>query len=329
MMSRREFVQTTAAMACLASPLAHAFGADDAPTFLEWRSVGKGVWVAIGSGGNSVLIKGRKGAVLVDCKNAPYGACLRRESEALAKPMAFVVNTHHHADHTGGNHAFSPDIEIIAQDKCTDRVIGQMNRYMSQMKESIDQLADKKGPAADLVRKDAKELYLKHTKMIAPNFAPKTTFAKERELDLGDRKVTLTYAGPGHTDNDVVVFVPSENILHTGDLLFQGRHPYVDKDGGGSTKQWQEAIKRVIAMCNEKTVVIPGHGDSTDVNGLKAQDTYFDTMREIVAKARQAGKTRKEVAEMVPEKYANYPASTRSIALGALYDEAGAEGGGK
>ena len=117
--------------------------------FLIWKPAGDRAWCAVGSGGNSTLLRGDGAAVLIDCKNAPYGPCLRRESLRRVPSLAMVINTHHHGDHTGGNHAFSADIEIVAHDKCTDRVLGQMNRYISQMKEAATQLAEGTIPSTE------------------------------------------------------------------------------------------------------------------------------------------------------------------------------------
>jgi glyoxylase-like metal-dependent hydrolase (beta-lactamase superfamily II) len=320
--SRRTLVHAACigATAAAIRPVRAAWPAED-EWFFEWREPAPGVFIAIGAGGNSMLVKGKDACMLVDCKNAPYGAAIRRESEAHAKPITQVVNTHHHGDHTGGNHAFSPDIDILAQDNATSRVLAQMNRYLSQMKEAVGQLDGKTGAAADKVRDEAKAFYLRRSDIKVQEFVPRTTFARDRELVIGGVKVTLTHFGPGHTDNDIIVFLPDQNVLHAGDLLFNKRHPFVDRSGGGSTRAWQESLGKVIAVCNDKTIVIPGHGEPTDISALRTQVAYFDAMRDVVAKAKKEGKTRKEVAEMDPGVYAEYGVGTRGITLGALFDE--------
>lgn len=330
-LSRRQLMRSACTLAAAAAATsawparARTPRADDA-WFFDWQTPTDGVFVAIGAGGNSMLVRGKDAAMLVDCKNAPYGAGLRREGEAHAKPITQVVNTHHHADHTGGNHAFSADTDIIAHDNATPRVLTQLNRYISQMKESIGQLDGKTGAAADKIRDEAKELYLRHAKVTVQEFAPRTTFAKDRTLDIGGVSAVLTHFGPGHTDNDIIVFLPAQNVLHTGDLLFYNRHPYIDRGAGANTRAWQESLRKVIALCNDKTIVVPGHGLLTNVSGLRAQIEYFDTMRDIVAKAQKAGKSRKEVAEMDPGVFKTYEGGgVRSIALGAMYDELAAE----
>jgi cyclase len=322
-MSRREFLVAASgagAAAVLPSTVHGAMGEDD--HFFAWKPAGPGAHAAFGFGGNTLMVIGTKGSLLVDCKNSPYGHALRREAESIKKPIAFVVNTHHHADHTGGNHAFTKDLHVVAQSNATPRILGQLNRYVSQIKEGVGAMADKKGKAADAARADHKALYARVTDLKATEFAPKTTFDKDYELDLGGLKVNLHHYGPGHTDNDLVVHIPSLNILHTGDLVFNTMHPFVDKDGGASTTGWQESLRKAIALCDEKTRVVPGHGELCGVEALKAQVEYFDAMRDLVSKQIKAGKTRKEVAEMKPTLHADYgKADFVGMVLGAIFDE--------
>jgi glyoxylase-like metal-dependent hydrolase (beta-lactamase superfamily II) len=322
-MSRREFLAASAgvgAAAVISEPVLARLADDD--TFFEWKAVGKSAQVAFGFGGNALVLTGAKGSLLVDCKNSPFGQQLRREVEAIKKPIAFVVNTHHHADHTGGNHAFTKDVEVVAQSGATPRILGQLNRYVAQIKEGVGAAAGKTGKAAEQAKEDHKALYARVTAIKAIEFAPKTTFEKDYELDLGGVKVSLHHYGAGHTDNDLVVHIPSLNVLHTGDLVFNRMHPYVDKDGGADTASWQESLRKAAALCDANTKVIPGHGEICGVEGLKAQIEYFDKMRALVAAAIKAGKTRKEVAETRPEIYVEYgKADFVGLVLGAIYDE--------
>jgi len=290
--------------------------------FLKWEEVGKGAFVAIGYGGNSLFVHGKDGGVLVDCKNAPYGPVLRRECESRGKKVLTVVNTHHHADHTGGNHALSHDIEIVAHDKCTDRVLGQMNRYISQLKEAVTTNSELTGDAAKQVREENIELYKNVTKLKATDFVPKVTFAQTHEIKVDGVSLKLTHFGAGHTDNDIVVFDESRNILHTGDLLFHQSFPFVDVGSGANSEEWQKSLRKAIKMCNAKTVVVPGHGGVTDIKGIEAQIELFDVVRDAVAKAIKVGKSRKEVAEMKLEKYAAYERQNISgLVFGAVFDE--------
>lgn len=331
LISRRSFLASSAlAAAGLALPAHRALARPDEELLFDWKPVADKVKVAFGFGGNAMLVMGKGAGLLSDAKNAPYGQQLRRECEAAAGQILALVNTHHHADHTGGNHAFTKDIEVIAHDNASPRIRGQSNRYLSQMKEGLKELAESKSKAADKVRADL-DLFLKHMADVKPAiFVPTATFSTDRTLDVGGVKVVLKHLGKGHTDNDAVVHLPDLNVLHTGDLLFHKVYPYIDSDGGGNTKAWQETLTKVIALCDEKTKIVPGHGELCDKKALADQIEYFNTMRDWVAKQIKAGKTRKEIAESNPEPYDKYNVPwIRPITLGGIHDELKAEMGEK
>lgn len=329
-LSRRAFVTVSAAtLAGLALSRRAGAGQPATPAneaFLEWKSPRDLAFVSLGYGGNSLALKGPDGGILIDCKNAPFGKVLRRESVARAGELKAVINTHHHADHTGGNHAFTADIPTYAHEKATPRILGQMNRYISQAKEAAGQWGDKKGPVQDRVHQDALEYYKNIEQAKPTDYAPRTGVPDTRTLEVAGLSLELRHFGPGHTDNDMVVYVPSLNVLHTGDLLFAGMHPFVDQSAGGNTAGWSAAARKAFDMCDAKTIVVPGHGGITTPAALKEQAEYFEKVREVVAREVKAGKTRKEVAEMDPGLYAGYQApNRRGMALGAIFDELTAE----
>lgn len=294
--------------------------------FLTWTPIGDKAWAAFGHGGNSLLVRTAEGSILVDCKNSPFGEVLRREAESLAGPVALVINTHHHADHTGGNHAFSGDVEIWAHDNCTPRVIGQMNRYIAQIKESVGQVPDDGREVSRAVVDDVKRLYSTAARLKPEQFVAKVTFGRERTHTLGGVELSLFHAGPGHTDNDISVHFPSLNIVHTGDLLFRGMHPFIDASAAGSTRGWQTALDRLLPRCNDSTVVVPGHGELTNRDAIREQHRYFSTLREVVRDARAAGRTRREVSELDPAQLPRLDRpELRRIALGAVFDELSAD----
>ena len=300
---------TVLAAGCSAALIAGSARADDpspGDDFLIWKPAGDRAWCAIGSGGNSTLLKGDGAAVLIDCKNAPYGPCLRRESLRRAPSLAMVINTHHHGDHTGGNHAFSSDVEIVAHDKCTDRVLGQMHRYISQMKEAASQLSEGDGPVVRRVREEALSLYKRVEKLKETEFVPRTTFSATREIDLPGIKATMHHLGDGHTDNDLVIHVHDRNLLVVGDLLFHKMHPFVDAASGADIAGWQSCLRKCLDLCDARTVVVGGHGDVADASAIKTQIAYFDKLREFVDKALREGKTRGEIGAMRMPGYGTY-----------------------
>jgi glyoxylase-like metal-dependent hydrolase (beta-lactamase superfamily II) len=333
--SRRSFMALStaaaAAAAFSATPTRAAKPAMTDDRFFDWKPVATSgdiaAHAAFGFGGNALLIVAKGGALLVDCKFAYCGPQLRREAEAIAATkLTHAVNTHHHGDHTGGNHAITPDLPLFAQTNATPRILGQKARYISQVKEAATSLNAKTGPAVEQVRKDALALYHRVESLKITEFAPKTTFDKDYEIDLGGSggglKVQLHHYGPGHTDNDIVVHIPALNLLHTGDLVFNRLHPYIDADGGGATKTWIASLKKAIELCDAKTKVVPGHGELCDVQALHKQVEYFEKMREIVGRQVKLGKTRKEVAELKPTLFEGYGNTDRlGMALAAIYGE--------
>lgn len=295
-----------------------------AETFLEWKNVGEGVDAALGFGGNSMVIRGKNAAALVDCKNAPFGAVLRREAEALGEGVKLtqVINTHHHADHTGGNHAFAGGLPIIAQEKAIERVKAQVERYVGQLKDGARQIGDKQGAPAEGVRADLKGFQEKLEKLSAADFAPTESFKDSRTLDIGGVKVVLIHFGAGHTDNDLIVHLPDRNVIHTGDLLFMKRHPVIDRSAAATTTGWTASLKKIIDLCDAKTRVVPGHGELTDVSGLRTQMAYFDAARAAVGDAIKAGKSKDEVGKMVlAAPFDGYGEGGRSLV--AVWEELG------
>lgn len=326
MLSRREFVGGVVGVglagvagATLARGAGREVRADE--TFLDWKPAGPRAHVAFGFGGNALVVPGEGGCVLVDCKNAPIGAVLRREATALGGTIAGVINTHHHGDHTGGNHAFG-DVETIAHERCTPRVLAQFNRYLSQMKEAAAQLEGRSGAAAQRVREEALALYKRSNEMKPPQFAPRTGVGDATTRTIAGVEIELTHLGPGHTDNDLVVRFPALNLIHTGDLLFHRAHPFIDRESGANVASWIANVERLAALCDERTIVVPGHGEVTTREGLIGQAAYLKAMRAHVARLRGEGRTRKEIGESDPGQFADYGnARFKALALLAISDE--------
>lgn len=317
---------------------------DDGEPYFDWVKAGEKDWVAMQDGGNSLVVVGDGGGgtdaglTLIDCKNAPFGAALRREAVGVAgrgKPLKQVINTHHHADHTGGNHAFTKDLPVLAHIDCKVRVGQQVNKYIAQNKEAMMQMDvmarvnPKKRAALEKVRPEVVAYHDKVTTLTKADFEPTQTMKDSQEIEVGGVKMTLRHFGPGHTDNDVVVHIPSRNIVHTGDLLFNKRYPFIDLEGGASTAGWQEALKKVIELCDEKTVVVPGHGDLAGVAALHEQIEFFDKVRDMVGKAMKEGKNRADVMKLPADAFPGYQGTNWSTTLRSVFEEMQTQGGKK
>jgi glyoxylase-like metal-dependent hydrolase (beta-lactamase superfamily II) len=324
-LSRREFTRLFAAGAAGGALLPRSLFAlrpSRQETFFTWRAVGTRIHAALGSGGNVMLLRDGGAALLSDCKNPGYGPTLRREAEAMGAPLRFVLNTHHHSDHVGGNLVFTADVPLLAHPIVRTRlttwaggIVGQENQALTN---AIQQQRDRNGNPALIAELERSREQLRSGR--AESFLPTREVRDGEELRVGSRTVVLRHVGAGHTDNDVFLWMPEENVLHTGDLCWNRQHGFMDPNAGFSTPGWQRSVQTMLAMVNADTVVIPGHGDITNRAGLQWQWDYFEQLRDAVSAAIRQGMTREQVMELRPEAFAEV---TGNLArnLGAMFDE--------
>jgi glyoxylase-like metal-dependent hydrolase (beta-lactamase superfamily II) len=324
-LTRRDFARLLAAAGAGAAMPRSLFAFEPRPvqeTFFTWHTIGTRINVAIGSGGNVMLLRDGGSALISDSKNPGYGFTLRREAEALGAPLRFAVNTHHHPDHVGGNAVLTSDLALLAHPTARTRlttwaagVVGQENQALNN---ALQQLRERNGnPTVIAELERARE----QLRTVTPDrFVPTRDVRDGEELRVGSRTVVLRHVGPGHTDNDVFLFMPEENVVHTGDLCFNRTHGFMDQNGGVSSSGWQRSVQTILGMVNAETVVIPGHGEITDRAGLQWQYDYFEQLRDAVSTAVRQGMTKEQVMELRPAAFANV---TGNLArnLGVMYDE--------
>ncbi len=323
MIDRREFTRILSAAAvgvALPAPVLARWPRQD--TYFRWQEVSPGVRVAIGGGGNVLLVADGGEALVSDAKNFGMGHTLRREAEAFGTPVTVAVNTHHHGDHSGGNIAFAGDLPLISNPAAQRRirqqaagVAGQTNDRLATM---IDQMSrgGTDPRVIDDVRNEASAVEAAYPEAMAPN----DTFEVEREVRVGRRTVLLRHVGAGHTDNDVFLHVPDANVIHTGDLLFVGRHGFMDQNGGVDSQGWQRSVRAMIDLCDTETIVVSGHGEVVDRHGLERQYEYFNQLRSAVEAAVAEGRTKEEVQALTPPSLADISGNP-SRNLGVVYDE--------
>jgi|GEM_PF-786981 len=319
---------------------------------LEWRELkkddkGNTVWAVFGGGGNTMVLdygqresywddekqvnveRVVRQALVVDTKMTGFGPVLRRGIESRGMHTAALLNTHHHYDHTGGNNAFVglEGVTTAAHSNALARILGNVERYTSGAAGAIRDFEKVDSDEARAAVAHAKALLAKLADLsnddIAALFAPQSGFSGG-SANYGDLEVRADHVTPGHTDNDLLVFLPSLNVLHTGDLLFNKVWPYIDRAGGCDTAGWIKCLERAWNMCSRNTIVIPGHGDITDRDAIKRQIDFFKDMRERAAKAAAAGTSREEFLKSDPAEYKDYALADwiKPITLGGLWDEA-------
>ncbi|MEK6701237.1 MAG: MBL fold metallo-hydrolase [Planctomycetota bacterium] len=305
--------------------------------WFTFTKLADGVFGSFGEGGNSLVIETKDGCVLVDSKNTGFGARLGVEvSLATGLPVRKLINTHHHYDHTGGNSAFVgvTDIETFAHPKAIARIAGNVERYKNAPAAAMKQLEKSDHDLAKDILENVKTVQAsldaaKTDAAIAKLFTPATPVdptagGKKGPIDYtwGGVNISIHHIGAGHTDNDIFIHLPKLNVIHTGDLLFNKVWPYMDRAGGCETLGWIASLKAILALCDAKTVVLPGHGEATDKAGVQRQIDFFSDMRAVATKAMSLNTTREDFLKLNPEAYKDYAPGIRQITLGGLWDEA-------
>lgn len=291
-------------------------------TFFDWRRISDGIRVAFGQGGNVMLVRDGGEGLVSDSKNLGFGYTLRREAEAHGVSLEYALATHHHGDHIGGLSAFRPDVPVIAHGTARTRIRewaeGVAGRANERLERTVERLRSDDAPSEVIA--DVERLRSDLAGFAAERLTPSDETGREAEYRVGNRSVQVRHIGPGHTDNDVFLYVPEENVVHTGDLCFNGSHGFMDQNGGVSSEGWQRSVRAIIGLTDGETVVIPGHGEITDRAGLQRQYDYFSQLRDAVAAAIRDGMSKDEVTELRPDALSDIGGSPARN-LGVVYDE--------
>lgn len=288
--------------------------------------------VICGEGGNSLLVADTGGWVLVDTKLPPFGVLLRNHLKYYKADPAqpgLVINTHHHTDATGGNHAFLGSTPVLAHPKAIKRIGNQHMLYQIAAAEYFRK-AEKSGDlTARFIETDVVPQREPAKQWQPKDFVPDRALEGDMEIVLvgsgasaGKCEAEVYHFGAGHTECDLVVRFPKYNVIHVGDLCFHRTHAIIDRGSGGNSRSWARSIEKIIDLCDQDTVIVPGRGELTDVQGLKDQVSYFDAVREKVMEVWKARKQRGAAETLVIEQFKDYalPANAFS-AYGAIYDE--------
>ncbi len=201
------------------------------------------VYMLMGRGGNVGISTGEDGLYIIDDQVRPVTKELLQAIRKISdKPIRFVINTHYHADHTGGNETIGgAGAVIIAHDNIHKRMTTeQVSIFMNST-----------------------------TPPYAKAALPVVTFNDRMSLHLNGETATAYYVANGHTDGDSIIHFPASNVIHMGDMFFNGMYPYVDLDAGGSIEGMVKAADLALSMANESTRIIPGHGQLAMREDLK------------------------------------------------------------
>jgi cyclase len=243
---------------------------------IKTEKIGDNLFVLFGEGGNIGLSAGPDGAFLIDDQYAPLTAKILAAVKAVSpQPVRYVINTHWHSDHSGGNENLgTAGALIVAHDNVRRRMSTEQFVAFFNSKEPPS-------PKAAL---------------------PVITFPDQITLHLNGDEVQAVHVPPAHTDGDAIVHFRKGNVVHMGDLYFTGMYPFVDLSSGGSVEGMIEAADRALKIVDARTRIIPGHGPMGDQADLRTYRAMLVTVRDRIRPMVKSGRTLAEVRAAAPTK---------------------------
>jgi cyclase len=283
-----------------------------------------GVYALYGRGGNIGFFVGSDAVVVVDSEFKDIAPGILAQIRSVTdKPIKYLVNTHHHGDHTGGNEAFQSFAVIIAHDSVRRRMLESPQRILAEYPKELEE-AKKAGNAEDVKFLEDAIAWAKKVK-VEEIAAPVVTFDSEVRIHVGGETVEVWHTPPAHTDGDSVIYFTNANVVHMGDLYFHDGIPFIDVASGGSARGYLAAIDKIIARVPPNVTVIPGHGAVSDLAGLKGARQFVADLLDAARAAKAAGKTKEQFLAAIDlpayEKYDGYKDQFKGCAAIA-YDEA-------
>ncbi|HQG76172.1 MAG TPA: MBL fold metallo-hydrolase [Bacteroidales bacterium] len=251
--------------------------------------------------------------IVIDPFMSPSAARdLKQDAEYLTgKTVSFVLNLDLHSDHNRGNQVFYPGADIISTPNARKYIETNFEQELEENKNSVpEELKEiqKQLLTASLSEKVEltliEDLYkaimesLPELKMTLPNITVSDTFI----IYGSKRRLVVIPTGTGHTNGDMVTYLPDDNIIFMSDQLFVKCHPYF---GDGDPESWEENLKKLIALNPE--IAVPGHGSVGDINSLYAMIDYIETLTDLVKREIKAGGDENKVMNIpIPEKFSDY-----------------------
>lgn len=225
------------------------------------------IYVLKGRGGNIGLFVGDNEVFMIDDQFAPLSEKILKAIRTISdKPIKYLVNTHWHGDHTGGNANMQKEGAVIVSHENVRKRMGTEQVVWG-----------KKRPASP---KEA---------------LPVITFSDDMRFYIDEEDIFITHVHNAHTDGDALVYFTTSNVLHVGDTYFQGKFPYIDLGSGGSIDGYIKGIEKMLVLSDNDTKIIPGHGNVTSKKELNAYLKMLKGLKRNVMNAINEGKTLEEV----------------------------------
>ena len=241
------------------------------PPQLKLNKISDSLYEIEGDGGNVAVYLTDEGVIVIDDKfERDYGDILAKVKSLTGKPIKYVLNTHQHGDHTGGNaKMLEASVEILAH----------------------------KNARANMVTTNMPGV-------------PRISFNDETEVFLGGKEVRAHYFGRGHTNGDAVIYFPAERTVHTGDLFTVGTSsapvtvaPFIDYTANGSVVEWTKTLDGILNSGWDFDTVIPGHGPISKRADLAAYRQNFEKMRTRTMTMVRAGQSKDDVGKMLTSEF--------------------------
>lgn len=248
---------------------------------IQVEKISDSIYMLVGSGGNIAVSIGQDGTFIVDDQFAPLTEKIVSSIATLTEnPVAFVINTHWHFDHTDGNENFGEAGAVIVSHK------------NSRSRMETDQII---------------ELFDTHQKAYSHQGLPKITFDASVRFHLNEDTIDVLYLGKAHTDGDAIVYFRDSNVMHTGDIFVRYGLPFIDQPNGGSINGLINVVERIVELTDGNTIFIPGHGQLSKQSDVLKYLEMLTAIRDDVKALIEQGQDFEAIVDSNPTE--GYPAT--------------------
>jgi len=241
---------------------------------IKTTDLGDNMYMLEGQGGNITVAVAKDGIIMVDGQYAPLHDKIKAAIATISsQPIKYLIDTHFHGDHVGGNEPFAKDgVTVLAQDNVKNRLAAGTTNGLTGVK----------------------------TPPVPQGALPSDTYTNFSKIRLNGRVADLKHIANGHTDGDTYVWFKTANVLSTGDTFTNGRYPNIDFANGGNIKGMIAAADAYLKLTNAKTRIVPGHGPVADKAVLTEYRAMLVTARDRMAKLVKDGKSEDDVVAAKP-----------------------------